>query len=163
MAGLGRPTTTPSPGYRYCHSERVRLGHTDGQRIVYHGTYLLLAEAARVEYMRDLGVDYLVEVANRGLDFAVAEVSVKYHAPASFDDILDIWVRVSQLRRVQYICDHEIRHRGSNMLLTSIRMHVACLDPARRRPARIPQAVIEAFREHEGEWLEDLTGRKARA
>jgi acyl-CoA thioester hydrolase len=57
--------------------------------IVHHGSYVTYMEAARVEWLRRRGVTY-ADWAERHIHLAVAEVALKYKAPARFDDELDV-------------------------------------------------------------------------
>ena len=138
------------------------MGHTDAQGIVYHATYLLFCEAARSEYMRDLELDYGALVTEAGMEMAVSAAWQKYRAPARYDDIVDVWVRVAELRRVRYTFEYELRCRGTNTLLMTAGTEIACIATATRRPARMPQVIIDTIREFENAHLVDRSGRGTR-
>src|ERR1700729_4335729 len=78
---------------------RPRFCETDQMGIVHHANYLVYFEAGRVEWLRRRGVAYATW-ANRGLHLPVIEATVRYRAPASFDD--EVWVetRLAELRPV---------------------------------------------------------------
>ncbi len=76
---------------------RVRFGETDLMGIVHHASYVGYMEVARVEWLRRRGVTY-ASWAQRGVHLAVVELSVKYVAPARFDDELDVETTLAEVR-----------------------------------------------------------------
>ena len=64
---------------------RVRYGETDQMGVVYHAEYLVWCEIGRTEYIRAAGLAY-AEMERRGTTLAVADASLRYHAPARYDD-----------------------------------------------------------------------------
>lgn len=136
------------------------MADTDAQGIVYHATYLRFCEAARNEYLRDLNLDYLELVVGEGLEMAVASAWQKFHAPARFDDIIDVWARVAEVRRVRWTFEYELRCRGTNTLFVTAGTEIACIRTATRRPARLPAAIVAAIRDFEDERLVDRAGHR---
>ena len=67
---------------------------TDAQGIVYYGRYMPYFDRARVEYLRHL--DLLAPGAGEP-EFVMRAQHVEYHAPARFDDQLEVFVRVDRL------------------------------------------------------------------
>src|SRR5512140_2386498 len=80
------------PPFRYSAFARVAFSDTDAQGVVYYGRYMPYFDLARTEYHRHLGRVELGDV-----DFAMRAVSVEYHAGASFDDLLEIFVRIEKV------------------------------------------------------------------
>lgn len=160
MDRLKPALSVPSPEFRFALPLRVRMADTDAQAIVYHATYLAYCEAGRVEYMRELDLDYLELMVNVGLEMAVSKAGQTYHAPARFDDIVDVWVRVSQIRRVTITYAYELRCRRTNALLVAATTKIACIKRATRRPARMPQLLLDTLRDFEGAALDDRSGRR---
>src|SRR5258705_5017603 len=78
-------------------SARTRVGFsdTDAQGIVYYGRYLPYFDLARVEYHRDLGL--LGMEIGPGVEFVMRAINVEYHAPAVFDDEIEVYVRVARI------------------------------------------------------------------
>ena len=88
---LGR-VTDRKPPFKYSAIARVWFSDTDAQGVVYYGRYLPYFDHARTEYHRHLGgsgpwID--------GRDFVMRASTVEYHAPARFDDLLEIFVRTA--------------------------------------------------------------------
>ncbi|MBW4717615.1 acyl-CoA thioesterase [Saccharothrix obliqua] len=84
------------PRPAHVHRVRVRPVDCDRQGIVHASRYPVFFEAAMVEALRSLLGSYQ-ELEKHGIDFVVAETSVRYLKPARFDDLLRIGVRVRSL------------------------------------------------------------------
>jgi acyl-CoA thioester hydrolase len=115
-----RITADPSssPGdYEFCHQVRVRFAETDAMGIVHHSRYLPIMEEARVAYLRDIDHPYQ-SVREEGLDFTVLEVSVQYRQPIRFDELVDVYLSLSQVDRAWFqmayllVVDAQIRAVG---------------------------------------------------
>jgi len=77
---------------------RVRYAETDQMGVVYHANYLVWFEVGRVELMRQRGLDYKrIEIEER-CGIAVVEATVRYKAPARYDDELIVETQVKEVR-----------------------------------------------------------------
>ena len=63
---------------------------------IYYARYLDLLEIARNEAFRELGHP-LVKLQERDIIFPVVECALHYHAPARYDDLLDIETAITNL------------------------------------------------------------------
>jgi acyl-CoA thioester hydrolase len=72
---------------------RVRYAETDQMGVVYHANYLVWFEVGRVEYLRQIGLDYKRMELEEGAMIAVIEAKARYKAPARYDD--ELLVRTS--------------------------------------------------------------------
>ena len=125
----------------YAFSTRTRVGFsdTDAQGIVYYGRYMPYFDRARVEYLRHLG---LLQPASGGADFVMRAQHVEYHAPARFDDELEVFVRVRRMGRTSVTWEFEAWNAVSDEhLATSTQTAVYV---AARTPVRVNDAVREA-------------------
>ncbi len=120
---------------------RVRFGETDLMGIVHHASYLSYFEAARVAWLRRRGVTYATWAA-RGWHLPVVEASVKYRAPARFEDVLDVEVALSDVRshsmRFSYLVT-----RGTEKLAEG-ETRLACVDSSHALQ-KLPDALLEVL------------------
>ena len=86
-----RPVTDTNEYRTYTTRTRVRYAETDASGIVYYNCYFVYFELGRVELFRELGLPY-----DRRLP--IAETYCRYHAPARFDDELEIRTTLRQVR-----------------------------------------------------------------
>ncbi|MBC7461021.1 MAG: acyl-CoA thioesterase [Thermoleophilia bacterium] len=90
------PTDVRAP-FTFSAGARVAFSDTDAQGIVYYGRYAPYFDVARVEFWRHLGFDPHT-TRERG-DFVMRAFEIEYHAPAKFDDVLEVFIRVAKLGR----------------------------------------------------------------
>jgi len=95
---------------------RVKFFDTDTFGIVHHSNYIRWFETGRVEFLRALGID-LNEMMSDGILFPIIEVAAKFHAPAKFDDELEIFTAAEALTRAKMKFTYEIRKRGEEKIL----------------------------------------------
>ncbi len=76
---------------------RVRYAETDQMQVVYHANYLVWCEIGRTELMRALGAPY-AEVEHQGVRLAVTDASLRYHAPARYDDRITVTASLGDVR-----------------------------------------------------------------
>jgi YbgC/YbaW family acyl-CoA thioester hydrolase len=98
-------------------------------------------DLARTEYHRHLGA---VEL---GGQFAMRAMHVEYHAPARFDDLLEVFVRVERIGTTSVTYDHaayRIDDDGTEVLLATATQVFVLIDPESRRPVRVPAAFRES-------------------
>ncbi|OYT70937.1 MAG: MFS transporter [Chloracidobacterium sp. CP2_5A] len=85
--------------FPFAHSLRVRWAETDAQGIVFNGHYLTYFDVGVTEYWRAAGLRYPASFTTAETDLFLVKATVEYHAPAYFDDWLDIGVRCARLGR----------------------------------------------------------------
>src|SRR5271167_4747891 len=77
---------------------RVRYAETDQMGVVYHSNYLIWFEVGRVEFIRQLGLNYKQMEEEEGCGISVVDVHVRYRAPARYDDELVVETRLLAAR-----------------------------------------------------------------
>jgi acyl-CoA thioester hydrolase len=114
---------------QFAYSEtrvRVRYAETDQMGVVYHANYLVWFEIGRVELMRARGLDYARLESEENCWIAVAEATVRYKAPARYDDELTIQTRVIAVRGpVIRFCYRVVRGKDNLLLCEGETVHVA--------------------------------------
>ena len=119
----------------------VRFAETDAQGVAHNAVYLVWFEVARVAYLERFAGGYQA-LRDRGIEAFVTEASVRYHAPARFDDRLRIETRCSFERGARFRFDYAIGRDGS-VLADGHTLH-ACVEAATFRPTRVPEWLVEA-------------------
>jgi acyl-CoA thioester hydrolase len=104
---------------------RVRYSECDPMGVAHHSAYPIWMEIARTEALRTNGVAYR-ELEERGVFFVVARLSVRYHRPARYDDLLHIRVRTLPSAGVKVEHEYEIC-RGEEVLARA-QTTLACIN-----------------------------------
>ena len=114
---------------------RVRYQETDGQGRVHHANYAKWFEQGRVELLRAAGRSYR-DLESAGVYLVVAEVQVRYFAPALFDDLLTLRTTTVRAKGARIEHRYEVLRQGE--LLAEGSTTVACIDRA-GRVQRLPE------------------------
>ena len=144
---LGR-VTDRQPPFKYSALARVWFSDTDAQGVVYYGRYLPYFDHARTEYHRHLG-----RLGIDGAEFVMRASTVEYHAPARFDDLLEIFVRVSRLGRTSAAYELCALRLPDEALMVTATQTLVLVDLETRRPMPIPDAARAPIQTFEGEDL----------
>jgi acyl-CoA thioester hydrolase len=139
MIELGH-VTDRKPPFRYAAFARVAFSDTDAQGVAYYGRYMPYFDLARNEYHRHLG---RVQLGN--LDFAMRAIAVEYFAPARFDDLLEIFVRVERVGTTSITYDHAAYRidddGGGDTLMVTAKTTAVCISLDERRKVAIPDEI----------------------
>jgi acyl-CoA thioester hydrolase len=123
---------------------RVYYEDTDAQGVVYYANYFRFMERARTEWLRSLGVDMLALQEQDRRIFVVAEVNVKFHAPARLNEDLVVTAALVDRTRVSFDIEQRIyRNTTDGDLLISGIVKAAYLDADTMRPQRLPSILGE--------------------
>jgi acyl-CoA thioester hydrolase len=128
----------------------VRYGDTDAMGVVYYANYLAYFEAARVEYIREIGCSYRA-MEESGVVAAVTEAHCKYLSPARFDDLLTIYIRIERMRKASMTFTYEVWREEDQQVIAEGSTSHACLDRQTLRPTSLPPEFREAVLAFEGQ------------
>ena len=131
--------------FTFFHGLRVRWSEVDMQKVVFNGNYFNYFDVAVYESWRAM-VAAGLPTAEPGLqarfdgwihNIFVVKATAEYHAPAVWNDDLDIGVRIARLGRSSMRTVTEI-HRGDEHLVTGELIYVF-KDPVANAAAPLPE------------------------
>ncbi|GIW23968.1 thioesterase family protein [Meiothermus sp.] len=122
----------------------VRYAETDAMGVVHHSSYVVWLEAARVEWLEQIGLPY-TQIEAQGLAFAVIELGLTYRNPARFGDRLEVetWLCETSSRTLRY--QYRV-WRGETLLAEGFTRHL-CQD-TRGKAVRIPPDISSRLSQH---------------
>jgi acyl-CoA thioester hydrolase len=120
--------------FRFSARTRVGFSDTDAQGIVYYGRYNPYFDLARVEYLRSLGLLRRVD----GGDFVMRANTVEYHAPAVFDDEIEVFIRVDRIGRTSVTFQFAAYREPDDLLMVTATQTMVFVDLAERGAREIP-------------------------
>ncbi len=91
---------------------RVRWAEVDLQGVVFNGHYLAYCDVCITEYWRAIGMTYPAAFLAVGSDLFVRKATLEYHAPARYDDELEICGRTARLGTTSLLFKVEMYRRG---------------------------------------------------
>jgi acyl-CoA thioester hydrolase len=139
--------------FKFSAQTRVGFSDTDAQGIVYYGRYLPYFDQARVEYHRSLGL-LGMEIGEEGQEFVMRALAVEYHAPAVFDDLIEVQVRLARIGRTSVTYELAAYRARDDVLMVTASQTLVLVDLDERKAVPIPQAYKEAIRAFEGDDLD---------
>jgi acyl-CoA thioester hydrolase len=146
---LGR-VTDRRPPFKYSALARVWFSDTDAQGVVYYGRYLPYFDHARTEYHRHLG-----GFTTSGYELVMRASSIEYHAPARFDELLEIFVRVSRIGRTSVTYECAACRLPDDALMVTGQQTLVLIEVESRRPTPVPDDLRAAVRAFENGDLEE--------
>jgi acyl-CoA thioester hydrolase len=147
---LGR-VTHRKPPFKYSAIARVWFSDTDAQGIVYYGRYLPYFDHARTEYHRHLGRQSFQLGTG---EFVMRASNVEYHAPARFDDVLEIFIRLARIGRSSATYEAAAYRMDDDLLMVTATQTLVLVDLEQRRACEIPAEYRDLIRSFEGDDLE---------
>ena len=142
--------TGRKPPFKYAAYTRVGFSDTDAQGIVYYGRYLPYFDLARVEYHRHLQLFRI----DREHEFVMRASSVEYFAPAGFDDLLEVFVRLARIGRTSVTYECATYRVDDDALMVTAKQTLVLVDLEERRARPIPDSFRERMRAFEGDDLD---------
>jgi acyl-CoA thioester hydrolase len=111
--------------------------------VVYYANYLVWCEVGRVEFLRAIGRSYAA-LEQEGIGLAVSEATVRYLAPARFDDLVRIETKLTGVRSRAVTFDYVISHAESGVRLATAHTALVSIDRDGRLTA-IPKDFRDAL------------------
>ena len=142
MAACPPPPSGTLDGPTHRFPLRVYFEDTDLTGMVYHANYLKWFERARTELLRLIGVEQRDTHEGGGGAYAVAELSIRYLAPARLDDEIVIESRAVEIRAAS--CRLVQRALRGETLVAEAQLRVGFVG-ADGRPRRQPEEWQAAF------------------
>src|ERR1051326_5818916 len=136
--------------FKFSARTRVGFSDTDAQGIVYYGRYLPYFDLARVEYHRRLGL-LGMEIGEPGVEFVMRACTIEYHAPAVFDDEIEVFVRVARIGRTSATWEFAAYREPDDVLMATAQQTLVHLELAERRATPVPDAFREPVYAFEGD------------
>jgi acyl-CoA thioester hydrolase len=121
---------------------RVRYAETDAMGIVHHAVYPVWMELGRSDLLRQMGESYTTWEA-QGVFLAVADLKVRFRAPARYDELVEVRTWVKEAGRRKVVFGYEVL-RGDVRLVEGETTHLV-MGPG-QRSRTLPDAMLELVR-----------------
>jgi acyl-CoA thioester hydrolase len=117
---------------------RIYYADTDAGGVVYHANYLTLAERARTECLRDLGIPHARMIAEHDCLFMVRRVELEYLRPARLDDMLTITTAFQAQTAATLSLRQTFALAEGRREIAQLQVELVCVRASTGRPARTP-------------------------
>jgi acyl-CoA thioester hydrolase len=121
---------------------RVRFGDTDASGRIFYISLLHHFDAAEAEFLRSLGVGYnMIQAGDIG--FPRVHVEADYTGAITYDDLLDIAVKVDRLGRASFTLAFDATIEGRSVGRGKVT--IAALDRQTQRATALPERLRAAL------------------
>ncbi len=120
---------------------RVRYGETDKMGYVHHSSYVLYLEEARMEYLREIGLDY-TEIEDAGIILPLSSLNIRYSSPIFFGDIITVKTRLEEPADIKLVFTYKIFNQKQK-LVSIAETTLAFLDSSSRKLIPTPKEYLK--------------------
>ena len=126
---------------------RVRTYELDSFGHVNNAEYLHYLEAARAEFLRQMGLSFS-DFGKQGVQFVIVEAHVRYLSPARYGDDITIRGRFRDVRPASAWIDYVLTNTATERTIAIADTKGAFLDAMVGKPCRAPENFRAAFAAH---------------
>jgi acyl-CoA thioester hydrolase len=137
-----------SDKFKFYSPVKVRYVETDAQGHVFFGHYYTYFDIAMMEYMQATGYSYQDLLAD-GMDLLYVESLCRHHAPAYYDEVLNVHARIGNIGSSSLTWEFSIHKDASDQLVATGHIVAVNVDKETRRPMKVPEALRRAVKEYE--------------
>ena len=135
--------------YNFFYTLRVRYAEVDAQGIVFNSHYLTYFDCAITEYYRKIKYNYISEVKKSKKDFHVIKTTIEYKKPISFDQIIDLGVKISKIGNTSLTFDISIYSNRKNILLAEGNIIQVYTDQIKKCSTPLSKSFVKKIRKFE--------------
>ena len=129
--------------FRFKVEVQVRFRDLDAMNHVNNAVYMTYFEIARLAFWAEIAGEH--DARSRGL--ILAEQSCTYRSPARHNELLDVWLKPTAMRRSSFVYHYKITERTSGRLIATGRSVQVAYDYAAERSVPLSddyRAALEA-------------------
>jgi acyl-CoA thioester hydrolase len=114
-----------------------------------NAVYINFFETARLEYIKAAGLMPEKGIFSDGKIFFMVRNEINYHSHAYYDDILEVYSRISYVKNSSFGYDHLIIKQKTGETLVDGKGVVVYVDPKSRKSIPLPENFIKKVKKFE--------------
>ncbi|MDT3697590.1 MAG: thioesterase family protein [Ignavibacterium sp.] len=130
-------------------SVKVRFHEVDMLGVCNNAVYINYFETARLEYIKAAGLIPKGGIFSDGNLFFMVRNEINYRGHSYFDDELDIYSRISYIKKSSFGYDHIIVNKKSGSIIVDGKGVVVFVDPKTRKSTPLTNEFIEKIKTFE--------------
>jgi acyl-CoA thioester hydrolase len=95
-----------------------------------------------------------MDIGEEGHEFVMRACTIEYFAPAVFDDLIEVYVRMARIGRTSATYELAAYRARDDVLMVTATQTLVLVDLELRKSVPIPEAYKQAVRAFEGDALE---------
>ncbi len=132
---------------------RVHYAEVDRMGFLHHSNHLRWFERGREEFCRRRQAAYR-EMEDAGLLVVVVDAAVQYKTPLQYEDVVELYVRLTEVRHASLVFEYELRRLSDGALAAMARTRHAFVT----REGRVTRVSEEVARLLKGDEVVRRTG-----
>lgn len=125
--------------FKHSITFRVRFNEVDMLGVCNNAVYVSYFEEGRIQYLKALGLIPPAGIFSDGSLFFMVRNEINYRAHAHYDDELEVYNRVSFIKRSSYGFDHLIVNKTRNTVVVDGSGVIVRVDPVTRKSTPLSQ------------------------
>jgi acyl-CoA thioester hydrolase len=138
-----------SKEFKHKYIVTVRFHEVDMLGVCNNAVYINFFETARLEYIKTVGLMPDKGIFSDGKIFFMVRNEINYRSHAYYDDVLDVYSRISYIKNSSFGYDHLIVKQNTGKVIVDGKGVVVYVDPKTRKSTSIPGSFIEKVKTFE--------------
>ena len=127
----------------------VRFHEVDMLGVCNNAVYINFFETARLEYIKTAGLMPEKGIFSDGKIFFMVRNEINYRSYAYYDDVLEVYSRISYIKNSSFGYDHLIVKQKTGEVIVDGKGVVVYVDPKTRKSTSLPESFIEKVKAFE--------------
>jgi len=128
--------------FKHRYSVTVRFHEVDMLGVCNNAVYINFFETARLEYIKAAGLMPEKGIFSDGKIFFMVRNEINYRSHAYYDDVLDVYSRISYIKNSSFGYDHIVIKQKTGKLIVDGKGVVVYVDPKTRKSTLLPESFI---------------------
>lgn len=135
--------------FKQVYTITVRFHEVDMLGVCNNAVYINFFETARLEYIKAAGLMPDNGIFSDGKIFFMVRNEINYRSHAYYDDVLDVYSRISYIKNSSFGYDHLIVKQKSSEIIVDGKGVVVYVDSKTRKSTSLPERFIEKVKSFE--------------
>lgn len=135
--------------FKHKYTLTIRFHEVDMLGVCNNAVYINFFETARLEYIKAAGLMPENGIFSDGKIYFMVRNEINYRSHAYYDDVLDVYSRISYIKNSSFGYDHLIVKRKTGEVIVDGKGVVVYVDPKTRKSIALPEEFIEKVKSFE--------------
>ena len=138
-----------SNDFKHKYTVTVRFHEVDMLGVCNNAVYINFFETARLEYIKVAGLMPEKGIFSDGKIFFMVRNEINYRSHAYYDDVLEVYSRISYIKNSSFGYDHLIVKQKTGEIIVDGKGVVVYVDPKTRKSTALPESFTEKVKAFE--------------
>lgn len=138
-----------SKDFKHKYTVTVRFHEVDMLGVCNNAVYINFFETARLEYIKAAGLMPENGIFSDGKIFFMVRNEINYRSHAYYDDVLNVYSRISYIKNSSFGYDHLIVKQKTDEIIVDGKGVVVYVDPKSKKSITLPENFIEKVKAFE--------------